>query len=280
MLPMVFATGSINNAETTIVLEGSTAEIQSNIQLSSEGIGNLTLILSPDSRNVEITIDDKKIECLLQAEFARCGNVSAGAHNLSISYETDYPVAESGENTLVRYTDHLPYPANQQQVTLQLPVGYIIPREKGKDESFYISPEPTEVYSDGQRVILYWEQEGQELPISVVARKVIGPPIGWMGATLLSVLVAGTAILFVLRKGKKEKPKPAKKKTVIVPTLIDNEQKVVNFLKENGEVWQKQIQQATGFSKAKVSRVVRNLETRGVIVKIAYGNTNKISLKK
>jgi uncharacterized membrane protein len=67
---------------------------------------------------------------------------------------------------------------------------------------------------------------------------------------------------------------------MIVPTLIDKEQQVVDFLKQNGEVWQKQIQQATSFSKAKVSRILRNLEERGVVTKTIYGNTNKISLKK
>jgi uncharacterized membrane protein len=60
---------------------------------------------------------------------------------------------------------------------------------------------------------------------------------------------------------------------------MESEQKVVDFLRTKGEAWQKQIQLSTGFSKAKVSRVVRNLEARGVVSKTPYGNTNKVALK-
>ncbi len=279
LLPMLAAAANISTSETDIALEGNTAFIKTSMVLhSEEEIGNLTLILTPKYDNVKITIDGHKINCLLQAEFARCGNLAAGDHTVNISYETSYPVAEVGENTLFRYTERLPYHAESQQVTLTLPVGYIIPREKDKDESFYISPKPTDVYSDGQRIILYWKQKGQELPISALAKKVVGPPLGWIAATILSGLIAMTVVTWVMLQ-RKPKTKPAKKK-IIVPTLMDNEQKIVEFLKEKGEVWQKQILQATGFSKAKVSRTIRNLEERGVVTKTIYGNTNKIALKK
>jgi uncharacterized membrane protein len=282
ILPAVYAANSIETSETTITIEDSIALFETTLTLSpQEEIGNITLIIAPQAEDIQIKIDNQTKTCLIQAEFARCGNLTAGKHQIEIKYETTYPIAKVGENTLFRYTDRLPYPAESQQITLKLPVGYIIPREKGKDESFYISPTPKDVYSDGQRIILNWEHPGQELPISVLAKQVIGPPLGWMASTLLSTLIAATiAIWFVLRHKKEPKAKIAKKKEpAIVPTLIDNEQRVVNFLKENGEVWQKQIQQATGFSKAKVSRVIRNLEARGVITKTPYGNTNKIALK-
>lgn len=281
ILPAVFAT-DISVSEKRIVLEEGVALVEHVMLLSSEvEVGNLTLILSENPEDVEVLIDGVEVSCLFQGEFARCGNLSPGFYNVSIKYETSYPIASVGENTLFHYTDKLPYAADSQRVTLTLPVGYIIPRERGKDESFYISPKPSDVYSDGQRIILQWEQEGQELPITVLARKVIGPPFGWIATTVLSALVAAVlAVWFVLgiRKATKQKSM-RKRKAVVVPALIDNEQRIVEFLKQNGEVWQKQILGATGFSKAKVSRLIRNLEQRGVITKTVYGNTNKISLK-
>ena len=281
LLPTVVATVNINSSQTDIVIEDSVAYIKSSINVFSEQeIRNLTLIITPNPESLEIVHDGKQINCLLQAEFIRCGNFDAGNHEINISYETSYPIAAVGDNTVFRYTDKLPYLADKQAVSLTLPVGYIIPREKDKDENFYTSPKPHDVYSDGQRIILYWEQKGQELPISVISRKVIGLPLVWIGATAVSALIAAALVVwFVLLGAKSSKPKPAKKKKVVVPALMDNEQKIVEFLKQNGEVWQKQIQAATGFSKAKVSRVIRNLEQRGVITKTIYGNTNKISLK-
>jgi uncharacterized membrane protein len=282
LVPMVFATNIINSSETRIDLQGSTASIHTNILLISEAIGNLTLILSPNSKNVEISINGGLTSCLLQVEFARCGSLPAGAYNINVTYETDYPIATVGENTLFRYTDKLPYPSLSQQVTLTLPVGYIVPREKGKDEDFYVSPKTKDVYSDGQRIILEWQQKGQELPVSVLAKRVIGPPFGWIAATaVLVILTAMFVAWFILSQRRQRAPKvKAQKKKQVIVTLIDKEQQVVEFLKLNGEVWQKQIQQSTGFSKAKVSRILRNLEERGVISKTIYGNTNKIALKK
>jgi len=280
MLPVALATGNVNTSDTIMVMEGAKVLVHSSLTVhSEEGVGNLTLILTPDADDVRITIDEQKTDCLIQAEFARCGNLPKGSHNVSITYETSYPVAVSGDNTVFRYTDKLPYPSTQQQVTLQLPVGYIIPRERGKDESFYISPTPKEVYSDGEHIIIDWEQKGQELSISVVARRVVGPPLTWITISALAVAVAaGFSIWAVLRERRPRIQKQKKKQTVI-PGLMESEQKVVDFIREKGEVWQKQIQLTTGFSKAKVSRVIRNLEARGVVTKTVYGNTNKIGLK-
>lgn len=63
--------------------------------------------------------------------------------------------------------------------------------------------------------------------------------------------------------------------------LLDTEKKVIEALKqaERNELWQKQIQNLTGFSKAKVSRLINNLEQRNLVRKINFGNTNKIRLK-
>lgn len=282
MLPIAFATGNVNVSDTIMEMDGAKVFVKSSlIVFSEEGVGNLTLILTPNADDVKITIDEQKVNCLIQAEFARCGNLPKGSHNVNITYETSYPVAVSGENTVFRYTDKLPYPSAQQQVTLQLPVGYIIPRERGKDESFYISPTPKEVYSDGEHIIIDWEQKGQEMSISVVARKVVGPPLAWIAISVIAVAVAaGFSTWAVLRERKRPRiQKQQKKKQPVIPGLMESEQKVVDFLREKGEVWQKQIQLTTGFSKAKVSRVIRNLEARGVVTKTVYGNTNKIGLK-
>lgn len=63
--------------------------------------------------------------------------------------------------------------------------------------------------------------------------------------------------------------------------LLDEEKKVIQLLKQtDGKgMWQKNIQSSLGFSKAKLSRMIRNLESRGLIEKIPIGNTNKIRLK-
>ena len=63
-------------------------------------------------------------------------------------------------------------------------------------------------------------------------------------------------------------------------SLLDHEKKVVEILKEaeNRTLWQKQIQIKSGFSKVKLSRLIKALEARGVVKKEPWGNTNKIIL--
>ncbi len=63
--------------------------------------------------------------------------------------------------------------------------------------------------------------------------------------------------------------------------LLDTEKNIIEQLKkaDRNEMWQKQLLLNTGFSKAKLSRLIKNLETRNLVKKIPFGNTNKVRLK-
>jgi uncharacterized protein YneF (UPF0154 family) len=71
------------------------------------------------------------------------------------------------------------------------------------------------------------------------------------------------------------------KKRRNVEYLLEDEKIFIELLKKSNrrENWQRKLQEELGFSKAKLSRMVRNLESRGLIEKIPIGNTNKIVLK-
>lgn len=291
LLPSVFAATEIINANTTIDITGKTASIQSNQYISStEPIGNLILILSKQANSVKVAVDGEKRNCELQEEFARCGNLSTGDHKIDITYTTNYPFATVGENTLFKHAIRLSYPGKKQTITLKLPVGTIIPREVGKDESFYISPDTAEIYSDGERIILIWNEDKQEADLSVIMRDTTPTPVAWIALAGFSTIIAAGSIAYILfyRKPKevikKTQKKTKSKETAVkelLPQFIEDERKVVELLQNapNHEAWQKTILQETKFSKAKVSRIIRNLEARGVVVKTIYGNTNKVTLK-
>ncbi len=277
LLPIVYGTADISLADTTLAVEGSNVHITSELQLTApETIGNLTLVLA-QPKNLKVTINNITRTCLVQAEFARCGDITPGSYLIKINYDTTYLVATAGGNTLIRYNDLLPYPAKTQRVRLTLPIGYIIPREEGKDENFFLLPKPTDVYSDGQRIILVWEQQGQELSISVVTRKVTGFPLVWVIIIGGALALAGSILTY---RYLKSRPKEQSKE--LLPKFIEDERKVVELLKKapNNEAWQKTLLLETKFSKAKMSRIIKNLETRHVVVKTGFGNTNKITLKK
>ena len=60
--------------------------------------------------------------------------------------------------------------------------------------------------------------------------------------------------------------------------LTDEEKLIVNLIKNYGVITQKDIVNITGMSKPKVSRIVADLESRGIIKKIKIGRVNKLTL--
>jgi uncharacterized membrane protein len=88
------------------------------------------------------------------------------------------------------------------------------------------------------------------------------------------ILLASLLYLYNIRK---------RKKIIkgIEKHLIESEKKVIDELKksENNEIWQKQLLTKTEFSKAKLSRIIKNLEKRDLVRKVPIGNTNKVVLK-
>jgi uncharacterized membrane protein len=101
----------------------------------------------------------------------------------------------------------------------------------------------------------------------------------WFFVLVFFVLVI---IYFQIKKKlKKTLPKKRKKQIINFRYLLDEEKKIILMLERarRREMWQNAIQHQGEFSKAKTSRLIKNLETRGLIKKISFGNTNKIVLK-
>lgn len=160
-----------------------------------------------------------------------------------------------------------------------------------------------EITTDGEHIIITWnfqnKKQYETIPIFLTIKNT-SPPylkyILWM--TLIIGILA--IIAYILPKFKKsEKPKVIIKKIVKVierekkqtkkeennieleKHLLDEERKMLEELRKSdrNEMWQKQLQTNLNLSKAKTSRLIRNLETRQLITKIPFGNTNKIILK-
>lgn len=90
---------------------------------------------------------------------------------------------------------------------------------------------------------------------------------------ILIVIILASSVGFWFYYKKKNKNK-------FESHLMESEKKVIEELKkaEKNEMWQKHLLLNTGFSKAKLSRVIRDLESRNLVRKVPYGNTNKIGL--
>jgi uncharacterized membrane protein len=65
---------------------------------------------------------------------------------------------------------------------------------------------------------------------------------------------------------------------MLMNILTEEEKMVIKLIKEYKEITQKEIVEITGQTKPKVSRIVSDLEGRGIIKKVKIGRINKLTL--
>lgn len=262
----------------------------------------IDLFLIPNVKNLQVFLDDQEIKnCQTNVRIGKTDVLCnlekpvLGKHFLQIEFDSSYPLIKLNQNRLMFRSGYEPLIETKNFIfTLKLPLGYIIPEEPGKDKGFFISPEADNLYSDGQRIILRWQEKSlsKRFDVSVISEP-LKPKFKFQFAVLILILAIILFLWFSFKKKifkekivKKLKKKNLKKKEkskseIIEGHLIESEKAVIDELKnaDKNELWQKQIQLKTGFSKAKLSRVIRNLESRNLIKKTPFGNTNIIKLK-
>lgn len=315
MLAILFSTvaqaAQIDTAVTSVTMEGGLAQVKSQYVIVSQGVEDLAIHVPSDVREVYADMDDQLRTCKIENGTAHCGSTKASKHVFTLAYESEAVIGVLDDREVFKFSEELPFRTSEYTFVLKLPVGSVIARELGKDEFFFVTPKPSEVLSDGQRIIVTWKSdEVSRFSVSAVTEPLReDDPRGlYIGLTVAAV--AGAGVTYAVLRKRWKKPanghvknggarKTAKKKEkkeeevkasvesvpalkAIAPQFVEEEQKVVELLKnaENHELWQKQLLQETGLSKVKLSRLLRNLEERGVVTKQIFGNTNKIALKK
>jgi len=99
--------------------------------------------------------------------------------------------------------------------------------------------------------------------------------ITFFGA-LVSIL-AGISMINMLRA----KETHEIKREALDSMIMDDEKVVIMELENsNGELTQSELVRKTSLSKVKVHRIIKRLESLGVLTKYPYGVTNKIKLEK
>lgn len=190
----------------------------------------------------------------------------------SVRYETSYYVW--------LYQDELNFifslPSKMIFSSLEIraifPAGYVV--EKGRNSRMVVFPPADKVYLAGEQYVVVWELNGStsinELFVSL--RK---EAQSFRYAIFLPIFVGLLAIGYLLLRRKRNGKKDD------YGFLLEDERKVLKVLeKKKDYVRQKEISQLTGFSKAKVSRLVKTLEMRGLVEVAGQGRNKRVRLKK
>ena len=132
--------------------------------------------------------------------------------------------------------------------------------------------------SDGRRIFVIWErndlEKGEGLDMSLTYERTSPVPQDNMIFLVLGIVILVILLILGLRF-KIEQPKGED----IERILKKDERTVIKIIKNSGgNCKQREIVRETDFSKAKVSRLIRDLEERGLIKVEKAGRTNKIYL--
>ncbi len=190
-------------------------------------------------------------------------DISPGVNELSFGLIYDDLVDRTRSGRVLRL--RLLFPGVEDlNVRVFLPEGFRI----SSDPS--VSPNPSSVSSDGRRIFLDWKLGDVEEATIFLFYEGDEDNFFWLILLLVFVL-AGTITGFVLYKRKSWES--------VRGVLSKDENLVLDMISRNVSK-QKDIARNLGFSKSKMSKVVRKLEEKGLVERIPHFKTNILKIKK
>jgi DNA-binding transcriptional ArsR family regulator len=221
------------------------------------------------------------VNCVVEGELISCRSENATAINIQIISDI---VAKAGNTYSFNMQLELRDDVNRVTTLITLPVGMII-----KDES-EIFPSSYRTLSNGRNILVYWELENvsRTQPLSFrVKYQSIQPSPEIFNRFYLLILFLIIVLFFVAMYALKKRKVIVRKiirvkpEKIVMEVLDEYEKKIYEIVKKAGKIRQNEIVEKTGFSKARVSRVLKSL-AEGKLVKVERrGRTNIVeALKK
>jgi len=203
-----------------------------------------------------------------------CQNVSISR----ISMQFDYEKLVRTNSTLSVLSDQYIFltPTDEFTLRVALPKGYVVSESGvGGPSTLPYYPPSAVQGTNGQQIYLEWKLDqpkvGSVFSYSVAYEKAINPESNRDLLTFIGVMVVVIGALLMLIYTRK-------KPTLKEYGLNEDERKVLDVLLKENKVSQKKISRETGFSKAHVSRLAKNLEERGIIERKRRGRTYEVML--
>ena len=201
-----------------------------------------------------------------------------GINNQRLTLQFDYEKLVKQNGQFFTLSDQYIFLTPTDNFTLRviLPKGYVVSQTgAGPNNSSYYPSGAVQV-TDGQQIYLEWKR--QKLNASVVFSYSVSYEKALEtqdNSGLFVVIGAAVAIIIALLMVIYFRKKPTLKEY----GLNEDERKILDVLLKEKKVSQKKIVRETGFSKAHVSRLSKNLESRGIIERKRTGRTYEVSLK-
>ena len=222
------------------------------------------------SRKLDCEVSKKEVGTLIL-----CRNVNSD--NVVISFYSDELVKI--RNNIHSFGMNIPINdvVNNVHSKIELPSGFVIV-DKKKLEPMNLKPyypDDGNIGSTGRTIYVEWNMSRVELG-STLRFSVFYEPASqnsiliWAAVFLISIAMI-TLLLFFLK---------SKQTKTVLATMLPDERKVIEIILQKKNLYQKDIVKETNFSKAKVSRILKNFEERGLIKRERIGRRSKIKIIK
>lgn len=229
---------------------------------------------------IDLNTEDGKCEINETVEnIIHCEPLSpfvVGAIKIKINFKTLGLVEQRGNISYFSLDIPILWETDDIFVTVKLPENMAL----AEKVLLPISPSGADIRSDGRRLITRWsfqdKTKGDIIPIRIYYEPITSQPIReyyeWIIILVIAVIV-GTSLIYW---------RVSKRSGLIMSVLNENERMVVDIIKNEKKkpVDQRKIVAQSGFSKAKVSRIIQSLSGRGILETERVGRKNKVTLKK
>jgi uncharacterized membrane protein len=232
--------------------------------------------LSVDSKftsDCELEPDEKR--SVIYCDFV---GMSEEDNLLELTFITNDAVKKINGNYQFNINYGISLPIERSFAIIKLPENGVLTRQPA-NESYY--PPNGKIMTDGKHIMVYWQEEnltsGDSLQFSVLFSFPAFLPISGdsflIAVLTILIIVSMIGIAVYVRRGEKIE--------TVTSVLNEDEKEIVDILKRSGgKALQKILVRESGFSKAKVSRLVKNLKERGVVdIEPVSGRENRILLK-
>ncbi len=257
------------------------SEINILINFDNKQAFNFYLDIPNDINEVKVLIDnqEKHFE-VIKSQFGNTVNLNGNGKEIKINYLTKTYIEETSKNYFTSEITSLL--DSNLNIKVNLPEGASLDKSFNNDlKSTSAYPTPDKISTNGKNIIIEWNynaKKDQKFPLFIIYNI---PKSNYFYLILIIILILALTI-FLIKKRSKVEIKTVKIKVDNVEEHLKDEEKViVNILKQKkGECTQSTLVTLTGMSKASLSRLLNELESRNIILKEQKGNKNLIILKR
>lgn len=270
--------------------------VESELLFSSKQTTNFSVGLPFDARDITNKVDNFEYPAILESN-----NLMFFLKNnryVKYSYITDELL--EGDSFIAAIK--VPFDTEELRIKVSLPEKAVLDRPMGNGpvSGSAVYPQPKRLETDGQVITVVWVfndvKKDDELALYVKYNK---PARYWIPVILivLGIMVALAAVSYLTYRSNGKRKAKAKIEITEVKAAVpagsnkegsdnidrhlkEDEQQIINVIRlKEGRCEQGTLRIATGFSKAKISGLLKELETRKIIHKEKRGKKNLVFLK-